>query len=105
MEQDSGISSIRKSPPVANLSKMDQEHSIDVDSMFNDYGGKQKYMDCMREAEDLHGRPYRSALEQAIYLTWSTGKKHVVATLVGCGSLVYEAVPEMSILDEINVGF
>lgn len=32
-------------------------------------------MEHIYEAEKICGREYRSALEQAIYLTWSTGKE------------------------------
>ena len=79
MEQDSGISSIRKSPPVSNLERMDLFHTHkDEKSIFDDYGGREGYLAHIYEAEKIYGREYRSALEQAIYLTWSTGKKHTV---------------------------
>lgn len=103
MEMDSGVTvaGIRKSPLVSNLSKMNKEHCAKDDSMFSDYGGKQEYLGCMDEAERLYGRSYRSALEQSVYLTWSTGRKHVVATHMGCGSPIYEAAPESKIKTRI----
>ena len=97
MEIDSGISTIRKSPLVSDLAKMVNHHHVgDEDSMFDEYGGKEGYQREIEKAQMIHGREYSSALEQAIYLSWSTGSRHAVVAHYDCGILIYNVIPRRS---------